>query len=140
MKRFSRSEEGASAAEFALVLPVFLLLVFGLIEMGMLLFTTNQLHWTAEQSARCSSVSINCRLNGAVNGAVSNSTVGNYAKSIYKGLAGPTFKYDASGACSRSAANAATNTGHRVTATANFNMNLGVWAKQVPLAAEACFP
>jgi Flp pilus assembly protein TadG len=141
MRGFTRSEDGTSAAEFAMILPVFLLFVFGLVEFGMLLFTTNQLHWTAEQAARCSSVSNNCKLNGVSNGAVTNSTVGNYAKSVYKGLAGPTFKYDTNGACSLSGTgNSATNAGHRVTASANFKMNLGVYYQSVPLTADACFP
>jgi len=139
MRRFTRSEEGASAAEFALILPVFLLFVFGLIEFGMLLFTTNQLHWTAEQAARCSSVSMSCKLNGNATGAVTNTTVGNYAKSVYKGLAGPTFTYDTNGGCSRTGASN-TNSGHRVTASANFKLNLGVYYRSIPLTADACFP
>jgi len=134
-KRYFRSEDGAGAAEFALVLPVFLLFVFGLIEFGMLFFTVNQLHWTAERSARCSAVSTEC----ALNGNTTNATVGNYAKSIYKGLAAAQYKYDNTGACSRTGTNS-TNSGHRVTANATFKMNLGVYYKSMPLTADACFP
>ncbi|HET9159730.1 MAG TPA: TadE/TadG family type IV pilus assembly protein [Caulobacteraceae bacterium] len=139
MKRFGKAEDGTSAAEFAMVLPVVLLFVFGLVEFGMLLFTTSQLHWTAEQAARCSSVSTQCKLNGATNGAVTNTTVGNYAKTIYKGLAAASYNYDTDGSCSLAGSNS-TNSGHRVTASANFKLNLGVYYKAMPLTANACFP
>src|SRR5436190_21975604 len=119
MRRYGKSEDGSGAAEFALVLPALLLVVFGLIEFGMILYTTTQLHWATEAAARCSAVSVNCKLNGNATGAVSNATVGNYAIAAYKGLAPATFTYDTNGACSRQGTNSA-NSGHQVSASASF--------------------
>jgi Flp pilus assembly protein TadG len=133
-KRYLKAKDGAAAAEFAMILPVLLLFVFGLIEFGMLMFTTSQLHWTAQQAARCSSVMTDCNVNG-----VTNDTVGNYAKSVYKGLAPLTVNYDTNGACSRTGTNSA-NSGHEVTASATFKLNLGVYYRSMPLKADACFP
>jgi Flp pilus assembly protein TadG len=139
MIRYLKSETGASAAEFALVLPVFLLFVFGIIEFGMLFFTTNQLHWTTESAARCASVSVLCKTGQAVNGTVTNATVGNYANSVYKGLAGATFNYDTNGPCSRTGTNSA-NSGRQVTGRSTFRMNLGVMVRSINLTANSCFP
>jgi TadE-like protein len=45
--------EGATAVEFALVLPMFLMLVFGAIEFGRFLWTQEALQETAIAGARC---------------------------------------------------------------------------------------
>ena len=48
-----RADEcGAAAVEFALVLPVLLLLVFGMIDFGRLLFTRNNLQSAVREGAR----------------------------------------------------------------------------------------
>jgi hypothetical protein len=48
--------EGQSLVEFALVLPVFLLLLFGLIDIGRYVFTVNALNQAAREGARLGSV------------------------------------------------------------------------------------
>ena len=50
---FRRDSRGASAAEFALILPMFLLLVLGIIEVGRMLSTKNTLQYAVERAARC---------------------------------------------------------------------------------------
>jgi len=135
MARYLRSEHGASAAEFALVLPVMLLLLFGLLETGMLMFTSTQLHWAVEDAARCAAIRSDCKTSGTTNAG----KVTNWAKSSYKGLSGATFAYANNGPCSRTgASNAAT--GNKVTGTANFKMNVGVFYKVVAINASACAP
>jgi Flp pilus assembly protein TadG len=49
---FLRDERGAAAVEFALVVPVLLLLVFGMIDFGRLLFTRNNLQSAVREGAR----------------------------------------------------------------------------------------
>lgn len=56
-RRHSKSEHGAAAIEFALVLPVLLLLLFGIIEFGLLLFNKAVLTNAAREGARFGIVS-----------------------------------------------------------------------------------
>ena len=135
--RYSKAEEGASAAEFAMVLPVLLLLVLGLIQFGMLMFTATQLHWATEEAARCASIGLTCRVGGVATGAVNQTTVSAYANVRYRGLAPATFTYSADGSCKQSATG---NSGKAVTGSATFRLNLGVYYRAVDLTANACFP
>ena len=58
MKRrwFLKDERGTSAIEFAIVGPVFIMLVVGMTEAGVLLWTQLGLQHGAEMAARCSTV------------------------------------------------------------------------------------
>ncbi|UJW77572.1 TadE/TadG family type IV pilus assembly protein [Rhizobium sp. SL42] len=61
-----RERSGASAVEFALVAPVFLLMLFGMIEFARLLWTTHALHETAIATARCMGIpQLECENGGA---------------------------------------------------------------------------
>ena len=51
-----RERQGNTAVEFAIVLPVFLLLVLGIIEFGRLLWTQSTLQHAVEAAARCATV------------------------------------------------------------------------------------
>jgi len=53
IRNLLREYSGASAVEFALVAPVFLLMLFGMIEFARLFWTTHTLHETAIATARC---------------------------------------------------------------------------------------
>lgn len=52
MRRLTLSRRGSSAAEFALVLPLLLLLLFGIIDGGRLLFTVNRAEKATQMAAR----------------------------------------------------------------------------------------
>jgi Flp pilus assembly protein TadG len=54
-----RSERGAALVEFAIVLPVLLLLVFGIIDLGRLLYTYNNLTSAVREGARLAAVQSN---------------------------------------------------------------------------------
>lgn len=58
MRRFlgRRRTRGQALVEFALVFPVFLLLLFGLIDIGRYVFSTNDLNEAAREAARYGSV------------------------------------------------------------------------------------
>jgi len=47
-----QNERGATAVEFALVAPIFLIFVIGIIDLGRLFFIKNVMQSTVEQSAR----------------------------------------------------------------------------------------
>jgi hypothetical protein len=53
-----RRSPGQALAEFALVLPLFILLVFGIIDMGRYVYTANALGNGAREGARAGSVGI----------------------------------------------------------------------------------
>ena len=60
-------EEGATAVEFAMTAPVFFLILFGIIQGGLLLWTQLGLQHGAEMAARCAGVNkILCGNNGAI--------------------------------------------------------------------------
>jgi len=56
MKRLSDRTRGQSLVEFALVLPFFVLLLFGIIDMGRYVYTSNALASGAREAARAGSV------------------------------------------------------------------------------------
>jgi len=51
-----RSSPGQALVEFALVLPIFLLLLFGLIDVGRLVYVSNAFNQAAREAARYGSV------------------------------------------------------------------------------------
>ena len=52
MRRIGREDTGAAAVEFALVLPILLLLIFGIVDFGRLYFTQITLTDAAREGAR----------------------------------------------------------------------------------------
>ena len=53
-RRFSRASDGASAVEFALILPVFLAIVFGIVVFGAYLAVVHGVQQLAAEAARSS--------------------------------------------------------------------------------------
>jgi Flp pilus assembly protein TadG len=47
---------GATAVEFAIVLPILLLFTFGLIDFGRAIWTQGTLHYAAQATARCAAI------------------------------------------------------------------------------------
>jgi len=60
---FCRDIAGSAAVEFALTVPVLILLLFGIVETGRALWAKNSLQYAVERAARCGSVYYTC--NGA---------------------------------------------------------------------------
>jgi Flp pilus assembly protein TadG len=120
MRRLAGDESGATAVEFALVLPVFVAMILGLLSVGMLGFATNSLQFAAEDAARCAAVKTTI--------CSSASTTQTYAGARYAGpKISPAFTY-AKAAC-----------GHRVTATATYDLGLVPQISRVNLSATACY-
>ena len=80
-----RSIEGATTVELAFVLPVFFLLMFGIIELGRMMYVNALLEYSVEAATRCGAVdSANCGTNTAiVNYAVTKSAPYNFPSSVF---------------------------------------------------------
>lgn len=121
LKSLHRNEEGTTAVEFAIVSPVFIAMLFGMIGLCITLFLIASLHFAVEDGARCASVKTNICVDAA-------STV-DYTRNHYIGPnVSPTFSY-AAAACGKS-----------VTGTITYSMNLGFQTFAVPISATACYP
>jgi Flp pilus assembly protein TadG len=116
--RLARDAGGATAVEYALVLPVAMMMMLGGIWVGMLIFSVSSMDRAVQSAARCMAVDANaCGSTGATQ---------TYAQSHYIGPAiSPVFTASSSGC------------GHTVTATANFDVPAIV---NVPLTISACYP
>jgi Flp pilus assembly protein TadG len=51
-KRFARSEDGASALEFALIFPLFASLLFGSVQLGLAYYFAGSVQFALERTAR----------------------------------------------------------------------------------------
>jgi Flp pilus assembly protein TadG len=120
IRRLAKDSNGATAVEFALVLPVFVAMIMGLLSIGMLAFASNSLQYAAEDAARCAAVKTTVCTTGSATQA--------YAANRYAGpRISPTFTYDQS-AC-----------GHRVRATATYDLGLVPEIGEITLNATACY-
>ena len=113
-------ERGTTAVEFAIVGPLFIALVIGILYLCLALFVVGSLHYAVEEGARCASVRT---------AVCSETTTVSYAQSRYFGPSSPTFIYDANAPCGKS-----------VTGSINYVVDLGLKQVTIPLAATACFP
>jgi Flp pilus assembly protein TadG len=112
---------GTAAVEFALVAPVFIVLVVGIFYLCLCLFLTGSLHYAVEQAARCASVKTTVCSDSA--------TTVTYAQNSYFGPGGtPSFTY------------AAASCGNSVSATMSYVLNAGFHQFTIPVSATACFP
>jgi Flp pilus assembly protein TadG len=117
---FSACVRGATAVEFALVLPALAALLVGGLYTGLLVYSAAGLHNAVEQAARCYSVNVS-QCNDAAGAEA-------YAQNSYYGVNTPTFTASTQ-AC-----------GHQVSATVSFVLVAVVASLNVPLTATACFP
>jgi Flp pilus assembly protein TadG len=121
LRRWRDDRGGATAIEYAMVLPVFAMLVLGVINTSQLASVISGMHFAVQEAARCSAV------NEVVCGNA-DATVA-FARGRYVGpRAAPTFVSTNDGC------------GHTVRATANFELNVAIMSFDVPLSAEACYP
>lgn len=121
LRSFLRNECGAGAAEFALVVPVFIILVFGTINVSVMYSAQTQMHYAAERTARCKSVD--------VDGACDDPDA--FAKIHYNGpsLDGLLFTATDDATC-----------GWLVTGTGTYDLVSGFDTTSVEISADACYP
>jgi len=121
LRHWRRDQRGATAVEFAFVLPVAAVMVIGTMSASTLVGVVNGMHFAAEEAARCS----------AVNATLCGSTAATqaFAAARFAGP-GPPPTFVASGA----------GCGHTVTATTTYELNIAFSTIDVPLSATSCFP
>jgi Flp pilus assembly protein TadG len=116
------NQRGATAVEFAIVGPVFILLLIGILYLCMCLFVAGSMHYAVEEGARCASVRTTV--------CSDETTTVAYTQSHYYGPSSPTtFTYDPAATC-----------GHSVSGSINYLVDLGLKQIIVPITAAACFP
>ena len=122
--RLFLSEGGSSTVELAIILSVFLSMLFGIVNTGIVLWTMASLHYAAETSARCAAV--------GSTGCTDASSIMSYALDHYFGVSlGGTnpFSYSATGC------------GHTVTAFYTYSLVIPmVGTYPLSLSTTACSP
>jgi Flp pilus assembly protein TadG len=119
-----RDERGATALEFAILAPVFFLLIFAIIAFGLMFWTQVGLQHGAEMAARCASI------NATLCPTSNPSAITKYATQQALGLSLPasTFTYSTP-AC-----------GNQVSASYTFQFPDILNLDPLTLTAQACFP
>ena len=119
--RLWANEQGATAVEFALVAPLVVMLLVGIMSLSLMLLSIGSMHFAVQAAARCAS--------GNPTACSSSSAIVAYANSRYFGaLITPVFTY-APAAC-----------GNQVSASVTYTLDVGMYKQSVPLSATSCFP
>ena len=118
---FLADRSGAQAAEFALILPVLIVITLGTINGSFMLYAYARLQYAAQDAARCRAVKT------AV--CTDDAATATYAMSRLAGpLKSPSFSRDT------------TLCGNTVTGTATFNVSTGFTTTPITMQARACYP
>lgn len=136
LRRYGKSEDGSSSAEFALIILPLLGIVMGLIVMCIVLFFNATLQHAVEDSARWASV------NTVVNNGTppTSLAVKGHFNARYVGPTVDQFTYSATASQANCSSGAGTQTFHRVYAHAIFQFNAVLVSIPVGMQASACFP
>jgi hypothetical protein len=114
VQAFVRSERGVSAVELAILGPVYLTLLLGVIQGSLLIFTQANLHYAVQKGVRCT--------------ALQDS-----------GCPSPASYYVAPGAAPVFTATQQT-CGQALTATVTYTFSVVLYQTTIPLSATSCFP
>jgi Flp pilus assembly protein TadG len=79
-RKFTRDDSGAAAVEFAMVSVAFIIMMFGLVFSGMMLFHKSTLKWAVQRASR----------EAAVNTAITETAMQTAINSYLAGLGVPT--------------------------------------------------
>jgi Flp pilus assembly protein TadG len=143
LKDWVRDERGASAAEFGLLLTPLTLLLFGVMHLCLFMYSSMQLDYAAEATARCMVTAANASANGGYADTCYNATGSPSATTYFNGLyhgftTTPSLvQLDETVNCQTQGT---VNTDYQVVATANYQINAFFFEKTVTLTAKACFP
>jgi len=123
LRRIRADRSGVSALEFGILLPVFLALTFGIIQLGQAFWTQTALQHAVEMAARCATI------NSTTCGTTSSTQT--YAATQAYGLTFPASTFVATTA----------TCGNQVSATYSFPVTMAAWfPTTVSLSAQSCYP
>jgi len=123
LKSLRLDQQGTTAVEFAIIAPVLIALIVGILTVCVGLFLVGSLHYAVEESARCASIKTTICSDSATTIA--------YAQSHYFGPnVSPDFTTGA--ACGSSSSS--------VSASVSYSMNVGYRTITLPISATACYP
>jgi Flp pilus assembly protein TadG len=155
-KQIWEDTEGSALVEFTVTLPLFLLLMFGLLQAGLLLYTQAGLQHGVEVAARCASVNYAAHQLGlsqscftVAPSAVTSTTIQNYAAQNSWGInpSSPSTTYNVTGGdintgtCGTITINgdSVPVPGYKVTASYPYNI-MNYLFIGLTLHAASCFP
>lgn len=116
-------ERGASTLEFGVVASAFVVLIVGGMHLSMLGFTVTNLHYAAEQGARCGAVQ--------TTRCTSTTSAQSAASGAFRNLTGNAATFTATPTVS---------CGYQMVGTVTYSMQTGFSTIDVPLSATACYP
>ncbi len=120
VRRFLRARGGASAVEFALVVPIFATMIFLMINLAMGLWAAAALHLAVDTMARCM----------AVQPTICDNVADTKAQHPYIGPGiNPTFTVLGVTSCA-----------NELTGTGSFTVHAVLVSATIPLSSSACFP
>lgn len=122
LPRLWADRRGATAVEFAMLLPVFLPLLFGVIQFGQMFWTQTAMQHAVEMAARCATI------NSTTCGTASATQT--YAAAQAYGLTLPTGTFTASTAAC----------GNEVVASYSFPFVTTWFPATINLTAQSCYP
>jgi len=114
---------GTAAIELAMTMPVFLMLLFGAVEFGLLMWTKLGLQHGVEMAARCATINTST--------CSSSSSIQSYALAQAYGLSVPTSTFTVS----------TPSCGNQVQASYQFNfVTTYMGMPKLTITAKSCFP
>jgi Flp pilus assembly protein TadG len=117
----TKSLRGSAAVQFGLVAPSLLLFLFGIIEVGRMLWTMNALHYSVEEAARCASINATtCGSAGKVQAFAAARSGGSFASSVFTA--------------------STVGCGNQVSASYPMRLNIPFTSYAVTLTAQSCYP
>jgi len=98
VRKFADSDRAAALVEFAIVLPILLLIVFGIVDFGRALYTANNLTSAVREGARLASTQISPDPTVAASKTAVSNAVKAYTKAVDVNAPVPTVAESFSGA------------------------------------------
>ncbi len=113
VRKILRDQSGVAAIELAILGPVYIALLLGVIQSGLLVFTQANLHYAVQKGARCAALQDSCPSPASYYAGPGNAPVFTSTQQV----------------C-----------GQVLTATVTYTLSLVLYQKDVPLSATSCFP